>query len=237
MRRPYGFEMSEDCGSCKLKKKDFFCQLSGTALREFDKIKSLSVYPSRALLFIEKERARGIFVLCEGQVKLSMGSKEGKTLILQIAYPGEVLGLMAAVADTLYETTAETLRASQVAFVPRDEFLKFINRHPQAYRSVVRDVISKYGAACDQLRTVGLSSTPRRLARLLLEWFDRSAEREQGWGLIELPLTHEEIGGLIGSSRETVTRTLSDFKDRHLITTNGGLVKINDRKALEAMAA
>jgi CRP/FNR family transcriptional regulator, cyclic AMP receptor protein len=88
-RRPYGFEMSEDCHKCKLRKLEFFCQLDGPALKDFETIKSLNVYPSNSVLFIEKEQPRGIFVICEGQIKLSISSSDGKTLILKIARHGE----------------------------------------------------------------------------------------------------------------------------------------------------
>ncbi|MGA8767879.1 MAG: cyclic nucleotide-binding domain-containing protein, partial [Candidatus Acidiferrales bacterium] len=129
MRGPYGFDMSDSCQNGKLKKAEFFCGLSLKALKEFDSIKSSSVYPEGAVLFLERQDARGVFVLCEGEVKLTISSSEGKTLILRIAKPGEVLGLMATLSGEPYEVTAETLRPCQVAFVRRDEFLRFIAQH------------------------------------------------------------------------------------------------------------
>ena len=74
MRGPYGFEMNENCQTCKLRKSGYFCQLQGAALKNFDAAKASSVYPEGAVLFIEKQEARGVFVLCEGQVKLSISS-------------------------------------------------------------------------------------------------------------------------------------------------------------------
>ena len=161
---------------------------------------------------MEKQDPRGVFILCEGQVKLSICSSEGKTLIVRIAKPGEVLGLTAVVAGTPYEVTAETLRPSQVAFVRRDDFLRFIAAHPEIYQNIVKQMASSYESACEQLRTVGLSaSVQERLARVLLEW-SQGAEQTKAGTRITMPLTHEEIGEFIGSSRETVTRTFSEFK-------------------------
>jgi len=171
MRGPYGFDMSDSCQNGKLKKAEFFCGLSLKALKEFDSIKSSSVYPEGAVLFLEKQDARGVFVLCEGEVKLTISSSEGKTLILRIAKPGEVLGLMATLSGEPYEVTAETLRPCQVAFVRRDEFLRFIAQHPEASLGIVKLLTAHYHAACEQLKTVGLSaSAPEKLARLLLGW-------------------------------------------------------------------
>ena len=236
MRGPYGFDMSDSCQNGKLKKAEFFCGLSLKALKEFDSIKSSSVYPEGAVLFLEKQDARGVFVLCEGEVKLTISSSEGKTLILRIAKPGEVLGLMATLSGEPYEVTAETLRPCQVAFVRRDEFLRFIAQHPEASLSIVKLLTAHYHAACEQLKTVGLSaSAPEKLARLLLGWSVGGEETKLGTR-ITLPLTHQEIAEFIGSSRETVTRTLSDFRSRHLVTLKGSTLMIADRPALQACA-
>lgn len=233
MRGPYGFEMSENCQTCKLKKPSFFCQLTPHATKDFDALKSTSAYPEGAILFLEQQDPRGIFVLCEGEVKLTISSSEGKTLILRIAKPGEVLGLMAALSGKSYEVTAETLRPSQIAFIRRDDFLRFVARDPEASQGIVRQLSSNYHGACEQLRTVGLSaSAPEKLARLLLDWSAGAEETKLG-AQITMRLTHEEIAEFIGSTRETVTRTLSDFKSRHLVMLKGSTLLIPNRAALE----
>ena len=171
MRGPYGFEMSDSCQTCKLRATNFFCQLPPAALKDFNAIKSSSVYPEGAMLFLEKQDPRGIFILCEGQVKLSISSVEGKTLILRIAKAGEVLGLMAALAGTSYEVTAETLRPCQVAFVRREDFLRFLAQHPEANAGVVRQLGSQYQAcvrttAHRRPRRFGARKARQALARL-----------------------------------------------------------------------
>lgn len=206
-------------------------------MKDFDTAKSSSIYPEGAVLFMEKQDARGVFMICEGQVKLSICSSEGKTLIVRIAKAGEVLGLTAVVGGTPYEVTAETLRPSQVVFVRRDDFLQFIARHPDVYQNITKQMASSYEGACKRLRTVGLSaSAPERLARVLLEW-SQGAEQTKSGARIIMSLTHDEIGELIGTSRETVTRTFSEFKGRHLVTLKGSTVTISDRAALEHVAA
>ena len=133
MKGPYGFELTESCENCKLRSNGFFCQLSAGAVKDLDAIKFSSAYPEGAVLFIERQTTRGVYILCEGQVKLSISSSEGKKMILRIAKAGEVLGLVSALAGTPHEVTAETLRPAQVAFIPRDAFLRFIAKHPEAY--------------------------------------------------------------------------------------------------------
>jgi CRP/FNR family cyclic AMP-dependent transcriptional regulator len=234
MRGPYGFEDSENCQTCKTRSDGFFCQLSASALKDFNATKSSATYPGGSLLFLEKQESRGVFVVCAGEVKLSISSSSGKTLILRIAKAGEVLGLMATMSGTNYEVTAETLHPCQVAFIRRDDFLHFVAKNPEVYQNAVKQLSALYSGACDQLRTVGLSaSAPEKLARLLLNW-SNEAKVKQG-APIKLPLTHEEIAEFIGTTRETVTRTLSEFKNRQLVTLEGSTLMISNRPALETI--
>lgn len=234
MRGPHGFEVSESCQTCKFSANGFYCELPPAVLRNFDAVQSTAAYAKGALLFMEKQESRGIFMLCEGQVKLSVSSSEGKTLILRIAKAGEVLGLMAVLARTCYEATAETCRPCQVAFVRRDDFLRFVAQHPEAYPGIVKQLSRSYDEACEQLRKVGLSaSVPERLGRLLLDWSEGWKETELG-SQTTVSLTHEEIGQLIGTSRETVTRAFSQLRNHHLVVLRGRTLTIPNRAALES---
>jgi CRP/FNR family transcriptional regulator len=204
-------------------------------MKDFNAVKSPATYPGGAVLFLEKQDPRGVFGLCGGEVKLSISSSSGKTMILKIAKAGEILGLMATMTGSPYEVTAETLHPCQVAFIRRDDFLRFVAKHPEAYQGVVKQLTTLYSGACEQLRTVGLSaSAPEKLARLLLEWSNETEETKQGTP-VKMPLTHEEIAEFIGTTRETVTRTLSNFKSRQLVALHGSTLLISNRPALETI--
>jgi len=237
MKGPYGFELNDTCQTCRLRTNGFFCQLPAAAVKDLDAVKFISAYPQAAVLFMEKQAPRGIYVLCEGEVKLSVSSSEGKTLILRIAKAGEVLGLMSALSNNPHEVTAETMRPCQVAFVNRDAFLRFLVQHPEAYPMVAKQLGAHYQTACEQLRTVGLAaSAPEKLAKLLLEFAVGGKETKEGTR-VKLPLTHEEIAAFIGTTRETVTRTLSEFKSRNLVVLRGSTLMIHNRAALQNLVA
>lgn len=215
---------------------DFLSRLPQQELQDLKALAHNSAYPSGIRLFSEKDPASGIYVVVEGEVKLSMNSAEGKRLILRIARRGEVLGLASALSGRPCEMTAEVLYPARIASIRRSDFLAFLARHPDAYRTVTEELSRSYNLACDQLRTVGLSaSAPEKLARLLLEWSQNGQVTERGTRC-RFPLTHGEIGEFIGASRETVTRTLSTFKSRHLIAFNGSTLTIPSRAALEDLA-
>jgi CRP/FNR family transcriptional regulator, cyclic AMP receptor protein len=236
MTAPYGLQIIESCMSCKVRGSNSFCQFAQPVLRDLQSIKYSSAYPQGAVLFTEKESPRGIHVICEGQIKLTIGSSGGKRLIMRIAKAGEVLGLTGTIAGTPYEVTAEVLRPSQVAFIRREDFLHFLAQHPDVARSVIAQVSAQYQAACEQIRTLGLSSSvPERVAKLLLDWSGGST-RAKSSAHMKMPLTHEEIAEFIGTTRESVTRTLTDFKRRQLIELHGSTLTIPSRAALEECA-
>lgn len=238
MRTGIGSEKNESCQTCSLRGNGFFCNLSQNALKALDAIKFSTSYPSGAVLFAEGEQARGVMVLCKGRVKISMTSSEGKTLILRVARAGEVLGLHSVVSNKDCQATVETLELSQVNFFRREDFLRFLREHGEASLMAAQHLSRSYEIACDQVRSIGLSnSAPEKLARFLLDWTAQGQQQQAGPSVrVVLTLTHEEIGQMIGASRETVTRTLGEFKAQRLACLKGAVLNIPDRSALAHLA-
>ncbi len=232
MRGPDCLELIE---SCKPRSSTFFSRLSAESMADFETLTYSSVYPADAILFLEQQLSRGVFVLYSGEVKLSISSRAGKRIILKIAKCGDVLGLIATVTGNPYEVTAETLSPSELAFVRRKDFLLFLAKHPDANCEVVRQIGSSCLDARERLRTLVLCTAPQRLARLLIEWTAGGDTTNQG-RRVKIPLTHEEIAEFIGTTRETVTRTLSTFRRRQLIVLNGSSLIVSNRMGLESMS-
>lgn len=109
MITPYGLEVTESCLACKKRLANTFCGLSPAALQSFEVIKYATAYPKGAVLFVEGQNPRGIFVLCKGRVKLTLCSSTGKTLIMKLVDPGEVLGLSATISGKPYEVMPKPL--------------------------------------------------------------------------------------------------------------------------------
>src|ERR1700732_5050895 len=129
MRAPYGLDILDNCLTCPVRTQHLFCNLSLQAAQRLNDVKSTAVYPKGAMLFIEGQQPRGVFVLCVGKVKLSTSSREGKTIITKISDSGDVLGLNAAVSNRPYEVTAEMMEPGQANFIPRDALLQFLREY------------------------------------------------------------------------------------------------------------
>jgi len=234
-KTPYGLQVIEDCLTCPLIKEHFFCDLPKPALAAIDGISSSAVYPKDAILFVEGQDPRGVFVLCNGRVKLSTTSADGKSIIVRIAEPGEVVGLAGTLTGKAYELTAEALEPLQANFIPKDAFLQFLREHAEAAVRVAEIMSRIYHATLLEVRYLGFSSsTAEKLARFLLD-LPTQPLATNGHSRATLTLTHKEIGETIGASRETVTRLFASFKREGLIEVRGASVLIPDRPKLEKM--
>ncbi len=229
-------KIQHKCTECDRRGGDgFFCNIRETTVETFEALKITHAYPKGATLFMEGMPANGIYMLCQGRVKLSTCSKDGKVIILHIAEPGEILGLSAAVTDSVHVATAEVLEQCQVNFVKNSDFLRFLQENADACLSAVKLLGLNYNTAYLQICSLGLSSSVSdKLATLFLGWCKAATEEVDGIHL-KISYTHEEIAEMIGTSRETVTRLLKDFKDQKLITRKGSDLIIHDKKRMEEM--
>jgi CRP/FNR family transcriptional regulator len=224
-----------ECFSCHLRSDNFFCALSQESSEAFNHIKHAAVFPESAVIFIEGQSPRGVFMLCQGQAKLSIASPEGKAFILRIAKPGELLGLHAVVTGKAYEVTVETMRPCQLNFVSRKDFLQFLKTHGDACLKAAQHISRDYQDACDVVRSVGLAhSISERLAKFLLE---SSGDGQIANGVLcaKLALTHEDIAQLIGTTRESITRTLAEFRKLEIVELKNSTLTIRNKPALEAL--
>ncbi len=190
---PHGLAIADECIGCELRTNDLFCDLPEAALKALQKIKHTITYPTGAIIFMEGQAARGVYVLCQGRVKLLTTNSDGRTLILKIVQPGEGLGLSAVISGKPYEVTAEIFQPAQLTFIAREDFLKFIAEHGEACLHFARHLGRDCHSAYDLLRSIGLAqSVSEKLARFLLEWTSKG-DMSDGVVRAKLALTHEEI--------------------------------------------
>ncbi len=115
--------------------------------------------------------------------------------------------------------------------------MRYIREHSDACFHVAQHAGRDCHSAYESVRSIGLSSSAsEKLARFLVDW-SADGKITEGILRVKLALTHEEIAQLIGSSRETVSRTLSEFKRQNLLELNGSTMLLRNKAALQNMAA
>ena len=237
-RVPYSLSIIESCSSCALRENGLFCKLPQGTIAELSSLRHSCLYPRGAVLFVEGEAPNGLFILCSGQVKLSVGSPSGHIINLRIAEPGEALGLGSVVASEPYAMRAETLSHCQVSYISKLQFLQLLRAHPDLSLNVSRHLSMELHKAYDQTRLLALApGTQVKVAQFLLTWAEQHGELAVGGMRLAVHMTHEEIGESIGASRETVSRVLGDFRRKQLIRVRGGTIVILQPRQLRGLTS
>lgn len=236
MRVPHPYLYSDGCLSCTLRKSGDFCSLPHPLLTELHGLGHLTLYPPDSVLMRERVEPRGVYIVCSGRVKMSVEAKDGKTVILKVAGDRQVLGLSSVICGQPSPVEATTIDPCQIKFVDRESFLHLIERDTNAALSCARLLGQEIGTAFRDVHDLLMArSSTEKLARLLLSWVSKEPRNLEV--RVAANFTHEEIAQMIGSSRETVTRLLSDLKRKDLIRLEGSTLVISNRVALQAIAS
>ncbi len=211
------------------------CDLPPVVVDALEQEGVTTTYPTGTVLFAEAQAPRGIFIVRRGRVKLSICGSDGRTLILRIVNAGSPLGVAAVVSGRSYEATAETQEPCEISFLRQSDLVRLMRLHGELALWVTQHISADYAATCREIRDLILSdSASEKLARLLVGWLDQNPDASKP-GQMKLVLTHEEIGQMIGTSRETVSRLFAGFKKQHLILQSGSTLSIPNRIALESL--
>lgn len=214
-----------------------FSNLTGEAKIRFESLGEEMNFCRGEKIFSEGDMPHQIFFLRGGRVKLSVSSREGKTVILRIAEGGQVLGLSATLMDSEYEASAEALEPCQTFAIPVRDFIRFIEKYPDAALEATRCVLREYQMAFNGICRLALPTTVAgRLANLLLDWPKRRSQAGEAKQRFTMALTHEEIASMTATSRETVTRVFNQFEREKLISIKGASLTVLQPEALEQMA-
>jgi len=225
------------CAACGSRRPGWFCSLGNSVLADLELVTSTISLPAQASLFTQGEDARCLYLICNGYLKLTTGSPRDRQMIVRVAGPGSMLGLYAVLSHGVYEVSAESLTPAQLRPVERDRFLNFLRSHKEAQMRAVQCICQEYRFALQDACRIALAETvAARLARLLVELSYQIGEKsETGAFHFPLLLTHEEMASMACTTRETVTRTLGQFRKEGWISIEGSQVTVNSVDHLQAL--
>jgi len=233
--RPPARQVPVGCAACANRRPGWFCSLGSSVLADLELATSTVTLPAQAALFQQGDDARCLYMICSGYLKLTAGHAHQKQMIVRIAGPGSMLGLYAVLSHGVYEVSAESLTSAQLRPVERDRFLDFLRTHKEAQMRAVQCICQEYRFALQDACRIALSETvAARLGRLLLELSHQIGERlDSGAYRFPLLLTHEEMASMTSTTRETVTRTLGQFRKEGWISIEDALVTVLQPERLQ----
>lgn len=199
-----------------------FSDLSDEELQELESIVQGRTFRKNEVIFHAQEPGSALFLIKRGSVKVSMEDRHGKEVILRILDEGDFFGEMSLLDGEHRSATITALEPCQALVIFRDQFMKFIPKHPKVVMKMLTTVSRRLRQANEKIKRLVFADAYEKVASILLDMVeDRQIPLDVGTE-IPLSLTRKELADLVGLSRETLTRVLADFQ-------RAGLVRLERR--------
>ena len=227
------------CQQCTVRSLTCIADLPGDDLGEFQACGVTGLYKPRQVVFHEGTSAAGLYVLCQGSVKIYQSDRFGRDFIIDIATPGALLGELALDDATVYSASAEALTPAQLTFLPRERLVGFLERHPKIAVQLIATLSRALAATRRKAGELALKRADARLADLLLrlgETGDHGAEDVADATHVRLAFSRRELAEMIGVSTETAIRLLGKLRQSGMIAVTDEGVDVLDRERLTRLA-
>ncbi|MBV7411221.1 Crp/Fnr family transcriptional regulator [Dermabacteraceae bacterium TAE3-ERU27] len=218
-----------------LNQVDLFRDLTPEEMMEFAAIAPRREFARGELLFNQSDPVESLFILSSGRVRVFRVSEDGKALTISILQPGAVFGEMALVGQRMYGNHAEALEHSEVCTLSSADVERFLLSDPRIAVRISHLLGERVADLETRLADVALRSLPARVATLLARMADPSAKTTLGGDYI-IRLTHEQLAGLVGVTRESVSKVVAELAGQGVIRQRRGSIVITDLERLRAYA-
>jgi len=218
-----------------LKKISLFADLGQEELGDLANLATLQEVRRRRVIFLPGDPGTSVFFVNGGRVKISRVTRDGKELTLAYRGPGEIFGELCLVDGGPRAEMAEAMENALVTEIPREQFEKLLDSHARMGTRLVKTLCERRRELENTVEKLVFQDVNAKLAELLLSLGDDYGVDDARGTLVAVKITHQEMANLIGSTRETVSLTLSQFKRKKLIATDGRKIILTDREGLRAL--
>ena len=214
-----------------LRRVPLFAHLSETEIDRLAESARERNYPRNSVILFEDDPGDALYMVVTGQVKVVLIGEDGREVILSVLHEGNFFGEMALIDDEPRSAHVIAMQDSNLLVLRREDFQRRLQEVPTIALGLLREISHRLRRADDKIGGLVLLDVNGRVARLLLQMAD-----ENDGKTITRRVTHHTIAQMIGSSRETVSRTIRDLADKGLLEVSRKAIVIRDRPALEAAA-
>lgn len=181
-------------------------------IKRLAKITFIRRYRKNMTIFAEGEPGEAFYFIHKGRIKVYKLAPDGREHILEVFEDGDAFGLVVVFDHGDYPATAETMEDTIVGLIRVNDFDRLMEESPALARQLLKEVSTRLRAARARAQDMALKTVHGRLASVLLDLAKEKGKVTPRGTLVPVGLTHQELGGLVGASRETITRVLSEFR-------------------------
>lgn len=217
--------------------ENFLASLPEDLAAEFARLGARRRFPAGSALFVEGDPAHEVLVLLDGDVKVSVGSADGREVVLDVFEPGVLIGELSAIDGGRRSATVTALSPVEVLTVAAPAFDEFLNRHPQVLRLLLVGVIERLRTRVRHQLEFGAGDALGRVCARLAELADRYGEQAEGMVLIRSPVSQTDLASWTGLSREAVVKALRSLRRLGWVENTGRQFVIRDAERVRQRAA
>ncbi|NJL17184.1 MAG: Crp/Fnr family transcriptional regulator [Nitrospira sp.] len=215
-----------------LKHIRLFDGITPSEMAEMERITRMQEVKKRQPLYLPGDPSSNVYLLKKGRVKLANTGASGKEVTFEILEPGDIFGELEVLEGLPRETTAEALDDAMICVIRREDFDRYLANHPTVTVRLTKLIGFRLRKIQSRVEDLVFRDVPARLAHLLLELSKTDGVTDKQGIRLKAKLTHQEMGNLIGCSRETVSTTLGRFRDEGLLQLDGRTIIILNLDAL-----
>lgn len=197
------------------------------AIRHLSDNREQRIYRKKDPVFREGETPRWLFYLEKGQVKIFKTAEDGREFITRVATAGDFIGYLALLNDANYSESATALDACEIKLIPKQEFFTLVYGHRDVTARFLKLLAHHVADQEQHLLDLAYNSVRRRVAAALVYLHDQ--------GTHEINLLREDLAALAGTAKETLIRTLTDFRESGLVEIHDGVIRISKIEQLRGM--
>lgn len=226
--------ITPSCDNCVVNNISVFNKLTIDELNLLNFEKNCQVVKKGTIIYNEGSRISGCYCIHSGIIKLYKTGFEGREHIIRFAKKGEIIGYRSLLSNDFACHTAKAIEDSQLCFIPGKILFNLLETNPKFSLEMLKLACVELGEANTFITDIAQKTVRERLAEVLLILKDSFGLDEDK--NLQITLTREEFGNIIGTATESIIRLLSEFKENNWIEINGRKIKILDIKALQKIA-
>lgn len=199
-----------------------FCELSAGELDELARHAELRNVPARQIILEQASKSQEMYAILRGRLKVIRETADGREATLGILEPGEVFGELAMLDGEPRTATVETLEPCELLVLRRNDVIGFLENHPKVMRQLILMLCQRLRSADELVQDTLFLPLPQRLGKTL----KNLAMQHGADGLIDLKFTQQEIGNLVGASRESVNKQLNQWESEGWLAMEDGHIRL-----------
>lgn len=228
-------QITPNCQNCPSRVHNLLSYCSADAIERIAQDKISQQYRAGQTIFGEGSRAAGLYCLHEGRVKITKSGGDGKEQILRLVRTGDVLGYRALVAGSVHATSAIALSDCTICLIPKHLISPQLSTNVLFSSAMLQLLAANLGATAERMLHLAYKPVRERLAEALL-LLQRTYQPAGAGQPFTIAISREDLGALMGTTKETTTRMLSEFKQEGLLTTRGSAITILAARQLNEIA-